>query len=122
MLNAFRSSDLGCYHLDVEVVYTSLALCGLQVLGTVLARVQNRCGALLEATMAPQSGLQGFDFLGNSILAAIDQQVANSLPGISVAKAPVQDFVCQWIPYLCIIAPMIAWALLTPEATTTRYA
>ncbi len=47
----------------------------------MLARVQEQCGGLLETTMAPQSGLQGFGFLGNSILAAVDQQLANSMPG-----------------------------------------
>ena len=52
-----------------------------QVLETMLTRVQEECGALLQTTMAPQSGLQSFDFLGNSILAAVDQQVASSLPG-----------------------------------------
>lgn len=51
------------------------------VLETMLTRVQEECGALLQTTMAPQSGLQSFDFLGNSILAAVDQQVASSLPG-----------------------------------------
>ncbi len=52
-----------------------------QVLGTMLTRVQEQCGELVQTTMAPQSGLQTFDFLGNSILAAVDQQVASSLPG-----------------------------------------
>ena len=52
-----------------------------QVLETMLTRVQEQCGELLQTTMAPQSGLQSFDFLGNSILAAVDQQVASSLPG-----------------------------------------
>ncbi len=52
-----------------------------QVLETMLTRVEEQCGELLQTTMAPQSGLQSFDFLGNSILAAVDQQVASSLPG-----------------------------------------
>ena len=52
-----------------------------QVLDTMLTRVQEDCRELLQTTMAPQSGLQTFDFLGNSILAAVDQQVASSLPG-----------------------------------------
>ena len=60
----------------------------LQVLEGILAQVQERLGGLLETTMAPQSGLQGFDFLGNSILAAVDQQVANSLPGTAPILIP----------------------------------
>jgi len=52
-----------------------------QVLETMLTRVQEQCGELLQTTMAPQSGLQTLDFLDNSILAAVDQQVASSLPG-----------------------------------------
>ncbi|DBA94077.1 TPA: hypothetical protein ACH3X1_001724 [Trebouxia sp. C0004] len=51
------------------------------VLATMLTRVQEECGQLLQTTMTPQSGLQTFDFLGNSILAAVDHQVASSLPG-----------------------------------------
>ncbi|KAA6427855.1 MAG: conserved oligomeric Golgi complex subunit 2-like [Trebouxia sp. A1-2] len=51
------------------------------VLETMLTRVQEGCGELLQTTMAPQSGLQTFNLLGNSILAAVDQQVASSLPG-----------------------------------------
>lgn len=53
----------------------------LQVLDALLAQVQEHCSWLLEATMAPQSGLQSFNFLGNSILAAVDQQVSSSMPG-----------------------------------------
>lgn len=51
------------------------------VLDALLAQVQEHCSWLLEATMALQSGLQSFNFLGNSILAAVDQQVSSSMPG-----------------------------------------
>ncbi|KAL0048278.1 hypothetical protein WJX82_011732 [Trebouxia sp. C0006] len=59
------------------------------VLETMLTRVQEQCGELLQTTMAPQSGLQSFDFLGNSILAAVDQQVASSLPGAFSPGVPI---------------------------------
>ena len=68
-----------------------LQLCGVnclyvmtvntQVLNALLARIRDECDSLLERTMAAQSGLQGFDFLGNSVLAAVDQQLADCLPG-----------------------------------------
>ena len=53
----------------------------LQVLEAMVVRIQDECGSLLQRTMAPQSGLQGFDFLGNSILTAVDEQLASSMPG-----------------------------------------
>ena len=65
-----------------------------QVLDTLLTRVQEQCGELLQTTMAPQSGLQTFDFLGNSILAAVDQQVASSLPG--TLPMPAAQFIDLW--------------------------
>ena len=53
----------------------------LQVLEAMVVRIQDECNSLLQRTMAPQSGLQGFNFLGNSILAAVDEQLATSMPG-----------------------------------------
>lgn len=51
------------------------------VLEAMVVRIQDECCSLLQRTMAAQSGLQGFDFLGNSILAAVDAQLASSMPG-----------------------------------------
>ena len=65
-----------------------------QVLETMLTRVQEQCGELLQTTMAPQSGLQTFDFLGNSVLAAVDHQVATSLPG--TLPMPAAQFIDLW--------------------------
>ena len=46
-------------------------------------QLQEQCSWLLGTTMAPQSGLHSFDFLGSSILAAVDEQLASSMPGKS---------------------------------------
>lgn len=59
------------------------------VLEAMLTRVQAECGELLRTTMAPQSSLQSFDFLGNSILAAVDHQVASCLPGAFSPGVPI---------------------------------
>lgn len=52
-----------------------------QVLDALLGQLEEQCGWLLEATMAPQSGLHAFDFLGSSILAAVDEQVFSRMAG-----------------------------------------
>ncbi|KAL3155161.1 hypothetical protein ABBQ32_013104 [Trebouxia sp. C0010 RCD-2024] len=51
------------------------------VLDALLGQLEEQCGWLVGATMAPQSGLHAFDFLGSSILAAVDQQVFSTMPG-----------------------------------------
>ena len=53
----------------------------LQVLTRLMSRIQDQCSHLIRASLTAQSGLQAFDFLGNSVLAAVDQQVADALPG-----------------------------------------
>ncbi|KAK9806115.1 hypothetical protein WJX72_002159 [[Myrmecia] bisecta] len=52
-----------------------------QVLQPIAAEVRSRCGELLDTTMSPQSGLLAFNFLGNAILAEVDEALADSLPG-----------------------------------------
>ena len=47
--------------------------------------VEAGVGPLLEATLAPQSGLHAFNLLGNAVLAEVDAAVAAALPG---ARAP----------------------------------
>ena len=44
-----------------------------------------RCKGLLEATLAPRSGLAAFNILGNAILAEVDEALADSLPGAPVS-------------------------------------
>lgn len=51
------------------------------MLDALLGQLEEQCGWLVGATMAPQSGLHAFDFLGSSILAAVDQQVFSTMPG-----------------------------------------
>lgn len=73
-----------CLHVSKATVYaadTQHSTCGLQVLDAVLGKIQDQCHYLIDASMTAQSGLQAFDFLGGSILAAVDQQVAETLPG-----------------------------------------
>ena len=53
----------------------------VQVLEALLVQVREQCSWLLESSMAPQSGLHNFDFLGSSILAAVDDQLVTSMPG-----------------------------------------
>lgn len=64
----------------VLVIIDSLLL---QVLEALLVQLGEQCSWLLESSMAPQSGLHSFDFLGSSILAAVDEQLASSMPGKS---------------------------------------
>ena len=46
--------------------------------------------------MAPQSGLHSFNFLGSSILAAVDEQVFSSMPGgSSNSKQTLLSPVCH---------------------------
>lgn len=58
--------------------------CLIQVLEVLLVRLQEQCSWLLETTMAPQSGLHSFDFLGSSILGAVDEQLTSSMPGKTI--------------------------------------
>ena len=76
----------GCVraHVSKATAYasdTQHSLCCLQVLDAVLGKIQDQSQYLIDASMTAQSGLQAFDFLGGSILAAVDQQVAEALPG-----------------------------------------
>lgn len=52
-----------------------------RVQATVMEGLQDQCVRLIEQVLAPQSGLQAFNLLANSILAEIDQQLAQNLPG-----------------------------------------
>lgn len=63
-----------------ELALVALAPCS-QVLDMLTGQVQDQCSHLIEACTTAQSGLQAFDFLGNSVLAAVDQQVAEAMPG-----------------------------------------
>lgn len=56
----------------------------VQVLEALLVQLREQCSWLLETTMAPQSGLHSFEFLGSSILGAVDEQLASSMPGKSI--------------------------------------
>lgn len=46
------------------------------------------CGRLLEATLSPQGGLQGFNLLGGAILAEVDTQLAAHLSGVYSPGVP----------------------------------
>lgn len=52
----------------------------------------SRCGALLEAMLAPRSGLGAFSLLGNSVLAEIDEALADALPGDHILWLHSQPF------------------------------
>lgn len=58
------------------------------VLPPMLATILDRCGALLEAMLAPRSGLGAFSLLGNSVLAEIDEALADALPGVFSPGVP----------------------------------
>ncbi|KAK9821420.1 hypothetical protein WJX81_002272 [Elliptochloris bilobata] len=51
------------------------------VLAAVADAVEAGAGPLLEAALAPQSGLHAFNLLANAVLAEIDEAVAAALPG-----------------------------------------
>ena len=51
------------------------------LLAKLLAAGRDACQALLDATLAPQSGLTGYGLLGNSLLGEIDSALAERLPG-----------------------------------------
>ena len=50
--------------------------------------VEAGVGPLLEATLAPQSGLHAFNLLGNAVLAEVDEAVAAALPGAESPGLP----------------------------------
>ena len=58
---------------------------GAEELGPLLQGLLQACRAscrqLLEATLAPHSGLTGYELLGNAILAEVDEALAEGLPG-----------------------------------------
>ena len=68
------------------------------LLDKLLQACQGACGPLLDATLAPQSGLTGFGLLGNSILAEIDSALADRLPGGALAPQGMTDG-----PSMCIM-------------------
>jgi len=53
----------------------------LQVLEEVSARVAPDLGPLLEVSSGPESSLQSFNFLGNSLLAEVDHAIGKIIPG-----------------------------------------
>jgi len=61
-------------------LYLGLPGC-LQVLEEVAARVEPDLGPLLEVTSGPESSLQSFNFLGNSLLAEVDYAVGEIISG-----------------------------------------
>ena len=73
---------------------TAAAFCGsttdclINLCLRTLTGVSGRCAGLLEATLAPRSGLAAFNILGNAILAEIDEALADALPG----NTPVLDY------------------------------
>ncbi|KAK9787882.1 hypothetical protein WJX73_008548 [Symbiochloris irregularis] len=58
------------------------------VLPPVLEAVLDRCKTILQATLAPRSGLSAFNVLGNSILAEMDEAVADALPSVYSPGVP----------------------------------
>lgn len=59
-------------------------------LGAVAGAVEAGAGPLLEATLAPQSGLHAFNLLANAVLAEVDEAVAAALPGPRPPAPPPQ--------------------------------
>ncbi len=53
----------------------------MQVLKGILEKLPSTLGPLLDVTSGPESSLQNFNFLGNSLLAEVDSMVADSMPG-----------------------------------------
>lgn len=53
----------------------------MQVLRGILDKLPSTLGPLLEATSGPESSLQNFNFLGNSLLIEVDSMIAESMPG-----------------------------------------
>ena len=43
--------------------------------------VQQQLGDLMLATMAAQSGMHVFNFHGNAVVAAVDEAIADAMPG-----------------------------------------
>ncbi len=46
-----------------------------------MTEVEDKLGAVLRDSLQPQSSLHVFNFLANSVLAAADEALAESLPG-----------------------------------------
>lgn len=58
----------------------------MQVLEAVAAGIKREVAPLLEAVLAPQSGLHAFNFLANSVLACVDSGIADAMPGPSLTQ------------------------------------
>jgi hypothetical protein len=58
------------------------------VLQAVTGGMRQDVGELLEMTLAPQSGLHSFNFLGNSIVAAVDSALADAMPSAIILHLP----------------------------------
>ena len=56
--------------------------------------------------MAPQSGLHSFDFLGKSILGAVNEQLASSMPGRS--SKIIAHFHVTFSMHACVTANFAA--------------
>lgn len=48
----------------------------------LLPKLSHVCGSLFERVYSSDSGLQGFNFLGNGVVAEVHVQMAESFPGI----------------------------------------
>ena len=66
----------------------------MQVLKQLMEAIEQQLGALLRESLQPQSGLHVFSFLSNSILAAADETLAESLPGAHQAPNQSQMTKC----------------------------
>ena len=86
------------------LLLTSTSL--VQVLEALLVQLEEQCSWLLETTMAPQSGLHSFDFLGGSILRAVDEQLSSSMPGKSSNIIP--HFHVTFAMHACLTANFAA--------------
>ena len=66
------------------------------LLSSIVAALQQECGALLHASLAPQGTLRIFDFLGNAILEEVQSTLASDLPGGSGGQEDT-----YWISVTC---------------------
>ena len=54
----------------------------MQVLSSILEGAKTELGPILESTLGSESGLQSFNFLGNSLLIEVDKTITENFAGI----------------------------------------
>eukprot|EP00884_Botryococcus_braunii_P005660 jgi/Botrbrau1/15095/Bobra.0255s0008.1 len=91
------------------------------VLEEIAAGIRREVGPLLEAVLAPQSGLHAFNFLANSLLLYVDSALADALPGAFSPGVPA-SFLANYSAAMRFLDELESYCQLSKDIAAFRSA